>query len=263
MRRNTLFWGTVLIILGVLQLLNNLGILQISIWQIAWPLLLIAFGIWVLLGTILRRSPGQAELVSIPQDSAGRARIQIHHGAGRLTLVGKTEPGVLLNGTFGGGLDYHTRLDGDLLNVDMRVSERNFPWGWGPGDTLDWNFNLSDAIPLILDFNTGASKSVIDLSGLRVPEMNLQTGASSTDITLPSTAGMTHMKVGSGAASVNIKVPQGVAARIHAQGGVASIVIDQTRFPRMGELYLSPDYDSAQNKVDIDIQTGVGGIDIR
>jgi hypothetical protein len=263
MRRNTLFWGTVLIILGVLQLLNNLGILQISVWQVAWPLLLIAFGIWVLLGTILRRSPGQAEQVSIPLETAGRARIQIQHAAGRLSLAGKTGPGVLLDGTFGGGLNHSSRMDGDTLVVDMRVPEGYFPWGWGPRDTLDWNFRLSEAIPLTLDFNTGASESQIDLSGLRVPELSLQTGASSTDITLPAAAGMTHMKVGSGAASVNIKVPHGVAARIRAQGGLASIVIDQTRFPRQGELYLSPDYDSAPNKVDIDVQTGVGAVDIR
>ncbi len=263
MRRNTLFWGAVLIILGILFLLNNLNILQFPVWQVAWPILLIAFGVWVLVGTMLRRRPNQGEQVTIPLDSAVRARITIRHGAGRLSLVGKTEAGVLLKGTFEGGLDYHTRQDGDVLNVDMRVPENNFPWEWGPGDTLDWNFNLSDALPLILDINTGASESQVDLSELRVTDLSLQTGASSTLITLPSAAGMTDVRVESGAASVSLKVPYGVGARIRVHSGLASINIDQTRFPRNGDLYLSPDYESAQNKVDIDIQTGVGAIDIR
>jgi hypothetical protein len=211
----------------------------------------------------LRRNPGKEEQVTIPLDTSVRAHITIGHAAGRLSLQGKTEAGVLVKGTFVGGLDYRTRKDGDLLNVDMRVPESIFPWGWGPGSTLDWNFNVSDAIPLTLDFNTGASESQIDLSGLRVTDVSVQTGASSTTLTLPAASGMTHLKVGSGAASVNVKVPDGVAARIRVQSGLAGITIDQARFPRQGDLYLSPDYGSAQNRVDIDVQTGVGSINIR
>lgn len=263
MRRNTLFWGAVLIIFGILLLLSNMNILQINVWQTFWPLLLILFGLWILLGTVLRRRPSKEEQVTIPLDSAGRARIRISHGAGRLSLAGKTEAGVLVKGTFEGGLDYHTRQEGDLLMVDMRVPENFFPWGWGPGGTLDWNFSLTDGIPLSLDFKTGASESQVDLSALRVTDLNLKTGASSTAITLPSTAGMTRVRVELGAASVNLKVPYGVAARIHVQSGLASVTVDQTRFPRQGDLYVSPDYETAQNKVDVDIDTGVSAVDIR
>jgi hypothetical protein len=58
-------------------------------------------------------------------------------------------------------------------------------------------------------------------------------------------------------------VPQGVAASIRARGGLASINIDSNRFPRSGDVNQSPDYETAANKVDMDIQTGVGSVDIR
>jgi hypothetical protein len=68
--------------------------------------------------------------------------------------------------------------------------------------------------------------------------------------------------VSSGAASVNIRIPQGVAARIRWRGGLSSINVDPSRFPRFGDTYQSPDYDSAANKVDLDVEMGVGSVTV-
>jgi hypothetical protein len=61
---------------------------------------------------------------------------------------------------------------------------------------------------------------------------------------------------------VSVKVPEGVAARIRASGGVASINVDRKRFPRQGQVYVSPDYETAENTVDIDLDMGVGSLSI-
>lgn len=45
-RRNGLFWGSILILAGVLLLLNNLGYLG-GFWRFFWPLLLILLGLWM------------------------------------------------------------------------------------------------------------------------------------------------------------------------------------------------------------------------
>ena len=45
--------------------------------------------------------------------------------------------------------------------------------------------------------------------------------------------------------------------------GLASVTVDQTRFPGGDNRYQSPDYDSAANKVDIDIETGVGAVTVQ
>lgn len=54
-----------------------------------------------------------------PLDNAGRARIRLHHGAGRLVVGGGAAPGELVAGTFTGGLDWRTRREGDLLRADL------------------------------------------------------------------------------------------------------------------------------------------------
>jgi hypothetical protein len=136
-------------------------------------------------------------------------------------------------------------------------------WPWGGRGALDWTFGLSRDVPLELRLETGASESRIDLGELKVTDVRLQTGASSTELSLPANAGNTRVHVGAGAASVVVRVPGGVAAQIRSQSGLASVRVDQTRFPRNGSYYQSPDYATAANKVDIYVEVGVGSVDIR
>jgi len=266
MRSGALFWGGTLIVIGILLTLDNLGILSVNLWRIIWPLVLIALGLWILWGVLIGR-PSFEEEVSIPLEHAARARVRVNHGAGRLRVDSSAGAGELVMGTFGGGLDHQVRQEEDTLKLTMRVPagvfpSLAFPWMWGPGHALDWSFGLSSEIPLSLDFETGAGEARIDLTDLYVTDLRLQTGASATDLTLPANAGYTRVKIGAGAASVNIRVPSGVAARIRASGALAEIKVDRNRFPREGGVYQSSDYDTAPNKADVDVDTGVGSITI-
>lgn len=268
MRSSSLFWAIALILIGTALLLGNLGVfdrLEINVWSLIWPLLLIALGAWFIFGYLIGPQPREAEAASIPLEGAGRAEIKINHGAGRLTLAAGAPAGQLVSGSFTGGMSYRSKRAGDTLTVKMRVPDRSgfsFPWMWAPG-ALDWDVRLNPDIPLALEFETGASRSEIDLSLLQVSDLELETGASATAVTLPANAGLTRVKIEAGAASIDLRVPGGVAARIRAQAGLARVGVDETRFPRRGDIYESPDYEAAANKADIRIETGVGSVDVR
>ncbi len=161
------------------------------------------------------------------------------------------------------------RVEGGRLSVDMRVRERAVshyffgPWhrgGWA--GALDWDFTLNPSLPLSLRLETGASESRLSLTDLQVRELHLKTGASSTTIDLPVNAGFTRVTVESGAAAVRIRVPQAVAASIQVRSALAGIHVDASRFHRTGGGYASSDYDSAKNKVEIFVETGVGSVEI-
>jgi hypothetical protein len=265
MRKGTIFWGAIIILLGVFLLVNNF--VEIDIGRFFWPLFLILLGLWVLWGVLSGPRSFETEEATIPLEGAGEARVHIGHGAGRLRVSGGAGPGELLSGTFGGGLEQKVKREGNVLDVKLsvRVSGAHFafPWMWGPGRTLDWEVSLNEDIPLSLNLETGASDTRVDLTDLRVTDLRLQTGASSSEITLPASAGHTKAVIRSGAASVKVRVPDGVAAHIKAGGGIADIQVKKSRFPRVGGVYQSEDYATAENKVDIDIETGVGSISVR
>lgn len=202
---------------------------------------------------------------SIPLGDAARAHVSIHHGAGRLKIASGVPYGQLANGRFGGGLDYRVNRAADLLDVRMHIPDQGSrwanPWGWSNGG-FDWNIGLTSEVPIELELETGAGTVEADLSSLRVETLGLRTGASSSKLVLPANAGYTRVEVEGGAASVVLRVPPGVAARIIAQGSASSTRVDLSRFPRIGNDYQSADYETATNKVDIQTRMGAGSVEV-
>jgi hypothetical protein len=268
MHRNSIVWGILLVLLGGLFLLDNLGFLPrgINIWGIFWPLLLIGLGINALWKSTNRgRAAVPEETLRLPLESAQRALVKIAHGAGELTVDDRAAPGELVNGLFGGGVEKRTSLVGDETQVELRLPADNFTavWPGGVPGGFRWTVGLSPEIPLRLELEVGASRNRLDLSRLQVRELRLSTGASETILTFPERAGQTNAWMKSGAASVEATIPAGVAARIRMHGALASMDVDTQRFPRVGDEYLSPEYATAENRVDLDVETGVGSVRIR
>ena len=272
MRRWSFVAGAVLIVLGVFALfqvgLDALGI-HFRIWWIFWPLVLIGIGAWVVTGVSRRGITGDftREDASVPLDGAGEASVTVHHGAGRLSIGAGAGGGQLLSGTFGGGLDASRRMDGGRLVVDMRMRDRGFsrywvPWSHGWSNLRDWDFTMNPDVPVTLNLETGASESRLNLTDLKVTELRLSTGASATYIDLPARAGYTKVSIESGAASVKMRVPNGVAAKVQVRSALAGIHVDRSRFPASAGGYQSRDWDSAPNKLEILIETGVGSVDV-
>jgi hypothetical protein len=122
---------------------------------------------------------------------------------------------------------------------------------------------LTAEVPLDLRVDAGASRNVLDLRNLRVRSLELHTGASDTRIVLPQAAGATSVRADTGAAALTIEIPEGVAARIRTRVVLGSVQVDETRFPRVEGGYESPDYATAANRVDIEVQGGVGSLRVR
>lgn len=265
MRRGVVFWAVVLIVVGVLLLLGALGVIPVGLGLI-WPLLVITAGAWLIWAALSKPGKIEVQEASIPLGNAARARVNIHHGAGRLNITSGAPAGMLANGRFGGGMDYRADRAGELLEVRLRIPDQGSrwanPWSWSSGG-FDWNMGLSSEVSLELEMETGAGTIDADLSGLRVAELQLKTGASSSKLVLPANAGYTKVEVEGGAASVSLRVPPGVAARIISQGGASSTNVDSNRFPRTGDGYQSADYETATNKVDIQSRMGAGSVEVR
>ncbi|MCE1254991.1 MAG: DUF5668 domain-containing protein [Anaerolineae bacterium] len=267
MNIHRLFLGVLIVLLGLMLLLNTFGILTVNAWLIFWPLVLILAGVWFLFRPVFLRHAGSGvENINIPLASASALRLKLKHGAGRLHL--EAAPGgsaAAVTGMFIGGVEYDHHLHGDEMKVKLHTPSDIF-WDFLPvasQEGLTWDVKLNRDVPLSLDINTGASESNLDLSYLNLKELEIKTGASATQVILPASAGYTHMKIGSGAASVKIQVPEGVAARFFIRHGMADIHVDSLRFPFNGKYYETPAFASCPNRVEAEIDTGVGAIEIR
>jgi len=296
-RRSGLVGPALLIGLGVLFLLNNLGLLSWAIWPAIlrlWPLLLIAIGLDLLFG---RRStlgslfvallvlvalgaaiwwndawvgagtPLSSQALSQPLNGAKRAAIEIGLGAGTLRLGAQSEADGLITGTVAHGPRDQVQRDfavsGDTATFKLHAVRQD---GWaGPlrlrdGEGLLWDLRLNPDIPLRLDLSTGAGTAALDLTHLNVAELNVSTGVGTTTLNLPR-RGSLQAHVSGGVGDTTISIPAGMAARIRASTGLGQVHITGN-FQRQDNVYVSPNYASAADHVDLAISGGIGSVTV-
>ena len=258
MRRiGPIFWPILLIAVGVLFLLSNLGLLPFSPWELwqLWPLILVVVGLDILLEVMLGRGRAGSERLSIDRDTLSEAEVSFEFGAGELNVTSGADASKLLEGEFTDDVEYQLR--------DRRLKVYSRPdwwgwWSWRHGHR--WDARLTRDIPLKLRFQVGACQADLDLSGLKVTDLHLESGAADTRVRFPREAGATRARIKAGAASVKLTVPEGVAAHITSAVAIGSFDVDTRRFPRSGAAYESPDYATAANKLDLSVEGGVGSV---
>jgi hypothetical protein len=260
MKRDNIFWGAVLIIVGILLFLQTEGII-VNVFRYFWPLALILVGGWIILNVYWRPAASEVETFSIPLGAAKSARIKFAHGAGQIEIGGGAPIGTALVGSAAAGMNKESRLDGDRLEVKVEAGPSFVPFV-GPSGGI-WRFQLTQEVPLTLSVESGASSLNIDLKDVQATRIELKTGASNSNLVMPA-RGVSLLDVEAGAAAVNIRVPDAAAARIRAEQGVAAINVDTNRFPRLDSgFYQSPDFDTAVNRAEINIEAGLGSISVK
>ena len=296
-RRSGLVGPTLLIGLGILFLLNNLGVLSWAIWpEIVrlWPLLLIAVGLDLLfgrrsaLGSLLAAllvlaalaaaiwwsngwlgvgSPLSSQSLSQPLNGAKRARVDIAMGMGELRLGAQSESDGLISGTVAHGsrdqIQRDFTISSDTATFKLHAVRQT---GWstplriGNKNELVWDLRLNPEIPLQLDLSTGAGTAVLDLARLNVTSLNVSTGVGTTTLNL-SQRGSLQANVSGGVGDTTITIPAGVAARISASTGLGQVRITGN-FQRQDNLYVSPNYASATDRLDLAIHAGIGSVTV-
>ncbi len=260
MKRDNIFWGIVLIIVGILLFLQTQGIIT-NVFRFFWPLALILVGGWIILGVYWRPAASEVETFSVPLGAAKSARIKFAHGAGQIEIKGGAPMGQAIVGSSAAGMNKESRLDGDRLEVKVDAGPSFVPFV-GPSGGI-WRFQLTQEIPLTMVVEAGASSLDIDLRDVLATRVELKTGASSSNIVMPA-RGVSLLDVDAGAASVNVRVPENTLARIRVKEGVSSINIDTNRFPRLdSSLYQSPGFDTAPDRAEINIESGLGSFTVK
>lgn len=260
MRRDNIFWGGVLIVVGVLLYLQTQGYIT-DVFKYFWPLALIIVGAWIILGVYWKPERSADETFSIPLNAARSVRYHFSHGAGQLEISGGAPAGQALVGTSAVGMNRKSFLNGDQLEVRIEAGPSFVPFV-GPNQGV-WRFQLPQDVPALITVESGASSLNIDLADVLATRLALKTGASSTNVTMPA-RGASLLDVEAGAASINIRVPEVTAGRIRVKEGVTAVNVDTNRFPRLDSgIYQSSNFDASQNRTEITIESGLGAVSVK
>lgn len=298
-RRPSLIGPLILITIGVLFLLANLGALPFSFWEIAtrfWPLLLILIGLDIILGRrsllgslailllwialvagvlwlafaqgggLLPSAAMVSDELAQPLGDIKSATVELNIGTARtnVTTLG-SDTNDLMKGTFrhaaGTRVVKTYNVAGSEGRLALKEEGVSFVF-FGGGSVSRWEIGLNPQVPIALRINGGVGRATLDLAALNLTSLNIDAGIGAVDVTTPK-SGVVTLRVNGGVGSATITIPPGVAARIRVDGGLGGIRVDESRFPKFGSVYQSADYATATNKIDIDVDGGVGSITIR
>ncbi len=292
--RGSIIGPVILIGVGLVFLLNNLGLLSWSVWDTIlslWPVLLIAAGLDILIGrrsclgsllvlilvlaliaggVWLALSPavgGQelpSETIGQPLPAARLADVTINPGLGRLRLSALTETGKLAAGTVslerGEQTTSDLRISGDTAYYTLKSQGWRSFGGWF-GANRTWDLQLTGELPLRLKTSNGMGESDLDLARLNLASLDVSTGMGKTTVTLPG-RGQFQAKVSAGMGEVIVNIPAGMAARIHARTGLGvSRVFGQQGFGNVS--MTTPGYETAESRVELEVSCGMGSVVIQ
>ena len=120
---------------------------------------------------------------------------------------------------------------------------------------------LTPDIPIALKVTTGAGDSTVDLERINLTDLELHLGVGQTTATLPAT-GKFSAKIDGGIGSLVINIPAGMAAQIRTNSGLGQVDVSSD-FLRQGDVYTSPGYETATNRIDMVVDVGIGSITVK
>ena len=218
-------------------------------------------GIWPGVGAQLAH-----DTLSQPLGTAARADVDVALRVGQLRIGALSQPGELIAGEItyrdqsSVVRDFAVRGDTAIFKLREQDSQPTSLIKRSD-DAIVWDLRLNPAIPMRLTIATDVGNSAIDLAQLHVTDLDLTTSVGSTTLTLPR-QGYVQANVRSGVGNLTIRIPAGVAVRIESSAGLGGISVSGD-YTRQGDVYVSPNFETAANRIDLHATSGIGGITIQ
>jgi hypothetical protein len=297
-RRPGLFWPLILIGLGALLLLQNLGYLPAGLWPALvqlWPVIFILLGLDMLIGR--RSSAGVATVIVLgalivtgaltwsalranqlpagtPQTLAQSAQtatelaVEIKFDAGELSVAALGPSANVLEGdvTNGPGESAAWTYNVDSrgvghLTVDQTGDALLLPFLAARNANAQWALRLTPGLPLALAVTSGAGRTTLDLSGLDLHALTLNAGVGETEITFPAGGAITAV-LNTGVGNTTLTLPAGLAARLTVRSGLTNLTLP-ARFGRADNVYTTPGFEPSDAYLDLELNAGIGNVTIK
>jgi hypothetical protein len=120
---------------------------------------------------------------------------------------------------------------------------------------------LNRDVPLDLTVRTGVGQSDLDLSLLKLTDLSINTGVGETTVIMPG-SGEVNGVINGGVGELIIQIPDGMAARIDVKTGLGNSQI-AGEFERNGDVYMSPGYETAVDRLNLELRAGIGQVTVR
>jgi hypothetical protein len=283
-RRGSITGALILIVLGAILLLNNLGYLPGDIWITLWrfwPVILILGGVdialrgfpgWfalpvlvlvvvVIIGGILLVAPtlpplsaGEIATESLSQElgtlSQAEVNLEMDRGTLHVHPLGDQSP-QLMEGRFTHSSNFviQKEFSESAGRGNLRLADRYdvlFPFFFLTGMRNDWDVGLTSLIPLELELHVDDSQLDLNLDSLDLEIFTAELDDSNGEVALPSSDGL-NANLNLDETDLIVSIAADVAAKLELNLSDTQLTIDSSRFMEISATeYISRDYDESE-----------------
>jgi hypothetical protein len=287
-----LLTGTLLLLLGCLFLLVNLGYIS---WDIVeglvklWPLLLVAWGIGLMTRNTKLRFLGflgpmilifalvyvvwgyhhgdggdiQAYNVSQELTDVDEAKVTIKFAGGKLNVKSGSSMN-LIDGELETSADsaepslsYYEEDGMGYASLRRRGSTHS-----GPGMRNRWDVTLTDQIPLQIALVSEGATSSLDLDGLQIADLDVDVAASRINARFGRGDMDAYVNIDAGVSSVRLEIPKQYGIRLVIDCSLCwkDLPDGMKKKSGGGGAYYSKNYDTAPYRMDVEIDAGLSRV---
>lgn len=225
------------------------------------------------------------ETQTVELEDAAEVRADVKMGAGELRIEGGAESLLEADFTYNVAewkpeVEYAVTENAGRLTVKQPKTET---FTTSANTRYEWDLQFNDAVPLDLRIECGAGDSKLKLGDLTVTRVDMQLGAGDMELDLSGNASLTEMDLDLGAGEVTVDLtgdwehdvtvsiqggvgrthlllPENIGVRVKVDKGIGDV--DASGLYREDNTYVNKAYEDAQTTLEVNIQAGVGQIDL-
>lgn len=254
-QRGGVVWPILLILGGGLLLLNNLDLVDLSLFALLfrlWPAILLAVGIDLLVpkttrwATVLAfalvlavfagsywildqtsATSGEGVSISQPLNNVQSADIYLEPPIGRLLVSGNAGTGLLIEGTVDSIADiapeteYSVRATRGEYHVYSTASGVSVTF---PPPQTRWEVALTDDVPVSVRSDMGVGETQLDLKTIQLEGLRASFGVGRAEVSLPVSESV-DIDIEGGVGEILVRVPAGASVRIIKSGGLTTMTL--------------------------------------
>lgn len=282
--------SSALLIAGIVLLFLGLGRGGIFSILSYWPLILIAISLGIMLGKPLRwpviiggiilaailslfssffgLGGNRATTHDIQQglERAKTAEITISTGVSELTIDSLGRGNSLIEGSIdtvkGETLETSFDKSGDKAKYEIKSHKKGVANLIG-NQEKNWELSITRSVPITLDIDTGVGQTNLSLGDIDLEKLKMDAGIGEVTVRLPK-EGNYDIDLNTGVGEVTVYIPRSVGSRIQIDKGIGSLSLpDNMTFTRDDDELTSNNFSNSRHTATIDIDAGIGSINIR
>jgi len=206
--------------------------------------------------------PTQTENRTIPLDKSELVRVELKMGAGELSVRGGSAQ--LMDGDFTYNrprLKPEVHYDATSLRGNLVIQEPSHTSHAGSNMKYHWDLRFNDEKPIDMNVDFGAGEGRLDLGTLSLRSLNVNMGVGQLRVDLRGTPKNSFdVTIRGGVGEATVYLPDGVGIVADAKGGIGGI--NARGLQKKDGRYVNDAYGRAKNTVRLDIQGGIGAINL-